>query len=186
MVRAFIGIDFGPAVKEQIYELQQRLRKDALKGRWKHADNFHLTLKFLDEISLTQQTQINEAMQKVCLGQKPFQLAVTSLGVFNGKEAIRVLWLGLTGDLAALKGLQRQIDQALVPLGFAPEKRQYSPHITIGQDVVFECGFDQIRETLGDVHLGTIGVDRFFLFKSEQIERKRIYSPISEYKLHAE
>lgn len=185
-MRAFIGIDFAPEVKKEIFNLQQRLRKYALRGRWKHSDNFHLTLKFLDEISLTQQAQINEAMQKVCLGQKPFKLAVTSLGVFNGKEAIRVLWLGLTGDLFELKGLQRQIDQALGPLGFAPEKRQYSPHITIGQDVVFACGFDQIRESIGDVHLGTIGVDRFFLYKSEQIERKRIYSPISEYKLHME
>ncbi|MGI6606696.1 MAG: RNA 2',3'-cyclic phosphodiesterase [Peptococcia bacterium] len=97
-MRAFIGIDFAPEVKKEIFNLQQRLRKYALRGRWKHSDNFHLTLKFLDEISLTQQAQINEAMQKVCLGQKPFKLAVTSLGVFNGKEAIRVLWLGLTGD----------------------------------------------------------------------------------------
>lgn len=109
-MRAFIGIDFAPAVKQQIYELRQRLRKYALKGRWKHSDNFHLTLKFLDEIIATQTAQIDEA-------------------------------------------LQQAIDRALAPLGFTPEKRQFRPHITIGQDLVFSCDFSQLREIIGEVRL---------------------------------
>ena len=53
-MRTFIGIDFEDAIKNNILELQNKLRKYVVKGRWKHSDNFHLTLKFLDEIDSEQ------------------------------------------------------------------------------------------------------------------------------------
>lgn len=182
-MRAFIGIDFAPEVKKEIFDLQQRLRKYALKGRWKDSDNFHLTLKFLDEINEAQQAQIDQAMRQVCPAHKPFQLTVSGLGKFDGREAIRVLWLGLSGDLPELQSLQREIDQALASLGFPPERRKYRPHITIGQDLVFACDFAQICETIDAVQLGLTQVDSLYLFKSEQIANKRIYTKVTEYKL---
>lgn len=183
IIRAFIGIDFPREVKNGIYDLQQRLRKYALKGRWKHLDNFHLTLKFLDEISLTQQAQIDVTLKKLCIDRKPFNLSVTGMGIFDGRETIRVLWLGLAGDIQELQSLHKEIDQSLTHLGFQPEKRRFRPHVTIAQDLVFKCGFDQIQEAIGDVQLGMIRVDSLFLFKSEQVQNKRIYSKVSEYNL---
>lgn len=183
-IRAFLGIELAPEVKKAIYELQQRLRKYALKARWKYIENYHLTLKFLDQISMAQWKQIDAAMREVAGGKKPFDLIVSGMGVFAGKGAIRVLWLGLSGDLPELYSLQREIDQALTPLGFPPEKRPYRPHITIGQDIVFECPFDQIRESSGEVHLGLTKVDNIYLFKSEQVQQKRVYSKLSEYQLN--
>lgn len=182
-IRAFVGIDFDRALKEGIYELQQRLKQYAVKGRWKHIDNFHLTLKFLGEISLTQKAQIDDVVRSVCIGRAPFHLEISEMGIFNGKDSIRVLWLGLGGDIQELHSLQKEIDRALVPIDFSPEKRRFRPHITIGQDIVFERDFDQIPDTIGKPGFKLIKVDRLFLFKSEQVRNKRIYSKVTEYDL---
>lgn len=181
MMRAFIGLDFDENVKERIYAFQQKLKGDALKGRWKSIDNFHLTLKFLTEIGMAQKAEIDNAMQKIGALRIPFYLSVRGLGMFAGKDSIRVLWLGLMSDVEKLRSLQREIDQQLAPVGFLPEKRTFQPHITIGQDVIFDGGFDQIQNRIGTVDFGMMKIKRFYLFKSEQIQNKRVYSKVSEY-----
>ena len=45
----------------------------------------------------------------------------------------RVAWVGLGGDVPTVRNLQKRIDRSLVPLGFTPEKREFSPHLTIGR-----------------------------------------------------
>jgi RNA 2',3'-cyclic 3'-phosphodiesterase len=182
-MRAFVGIDFSREVKDEIYELQNRLKKYAIKGRWKHSDNLHLTLKFLDEISQTQKEKLDEAMENLCHNNKPFNLGFKGLGIFEGRESIRVLWLGLVGDIQSLESIHTEIDKALLPIGFLAEKRKFKPHITLGQDILFKSSFNQIKETVGEVEFGNIDINSLFLFKSEQIQNKRIYSKVSEYLL---
>ncbi len=181
-MRAFIGIDFDDRIKDNILELQQKLRKYAVKGRWKHSDNFHLTLKFLDEIDQKQQEMINENLKSVCSKYQPFNLQISGLGKFNGRDSIRVLWLGLAGDIQVLNFLQNTIENELVPLGFQQERRNYNPHITIAQEVIFECPYEEIIKTIGKFELNTSIVSSLYLFKSEQVQNKRIYTKVSEYK----
>lgn len=182
-MRAFIGIDFDKEQKNKINELQQKLRRYAVRGRWKHIDNFHLTLKFLDDINLNQQAEIGNAMNQICNDIKPFRLTIKDMGVFNGRDSIRVLWLGLGGDIEELRVLHTGIDKVLEPIGFVPEKRSYKPHITIGQDIVFQCGFHEIRESMSELDFNPVDVRNLHLFKSEQIANKRVYTKVADYRL---
>lgn len=184
-IRAFIGIDFDDSCKKYIYDLQQKLKKNSRMGRWKHIDNFHLTLKFLDDITPGQKKQIDGVMQNICMEQKPFRLEISKLGLFNGKDTIRVLWLGLSGDLHRLEPLASNINYSLSKIGFAPEKRKYTPHITLGQDILFNYPFEQVSNSIGPVRFGPIEVNRLALFKSEQIQGRRVYTKISEYPLES-
>lgn len=182
-MRAFIGIDFKQELKHELAELQKSLKNYAVKGRWKYIDNFHLTLKFLGEIDQWQKEQIDNIMHNICIDQKPFSLTLDDLGVFAGRENIRVLWLGLAGDINRLTSLYNKIEEGLNSLGFPREKRGYKPHVTIGQDIVFKEDFLHIRDGLSLSKFTAIYVDRLFLFKSEQIGNKRIYTKISRYPL---
>lgn len=182
-IRAFIGIDFDADCKKYIFDLQQRLRKYADKGRWKHSGNFHLTLKFLDEISQKQKELIDARLHDICRVQKPFVLNIQEAGVFQGRETIRVLWLGLGGELQTLRHLAASIDRSAAEMGFPAERRPYTPHITIGQDIIFQCPFDAVKDSIGQISFGPIEVKTVNLFKSEQIQGKRIYTKISDYPL---
>ncbi|HOQ06640.1 MAG TPA: RNA 2',3'-cyclic phosphodiesterase [Clostridiales bacterium] len=182
-IRTFIGIDFSDECKRYISDLQQRLKKYAVRGRWKYTGNFHLTLKFLDEINAEQKKQIDRSMADICGVFRPFSLEISKAGIFKGNDRIRVLWLGVGGDLDALHQLAGGIDSSMSELGFPPEKRRYTPHITIGQDIIFECPFENIAESIGEISYGPIEVRKIYLFKSEQIQNRRVYTVISEYDL---
>ena len=181
-IRAFIGVEFDDDTKKAIAELQNQLKPYASQGRWKFVDNLHLTLNFLAEVSPEQQEKIDELLRNICLSHQPFQLSLTDPGIFAGQHSVRVLWLGLAGDTKALQALQREIEKALVPVGFSAEKRGFSPHITLGQDLVLKTGFDQVKAKVSPVLVRPFWVDRLFLFKSEQIQNRRIYTKVSEYR----
>jgi 2'-5' RNA ligase len=182
-IRAFIGIDLDPECKKYIFDLQQRLRKYAVRGRWKHSSNFHLTLKFLDEISPARKELIDARLHEICKAQKTFSLEVSEAGIFRGRDVIRVLWLGLGGSLDTLRQLAAGIDESVSGLGFPLERRPFTPHITIGQDIIFQCPFDEIKDAVGRISYGPMEVKTVNLFKSEQLQNKRIYTKISNYPL---
>lgn len=89
--------------------------------------------------------------------------------------------VGVNGDIPQLQSLHNEIDKKLAPLGFPAEKRKFTPHITIGRDIIFENGFDHVRNTIGKIEFAMTNVEGLFLFKSEQIRNRIIYSKVSEY-----
>lgn len=140
-----------------------------------------MTLKFLAEVSEDQLASIDAVMISLAQQQTPFRLEFTGLGQFRGRDSIRVVWLGLAGELAVLAHLQSQIEHCLVPVGFAAEARPFAPHVTLGQDVIFTQDFREIQRSLGPVTIKPVTVDYLTLFKSEQIEGRRVYTPIHRY-----
>jgi 2'-5' RNA ligase len=182
-MRSFIGIDFSRELKSEISSLQWELKTYAISGRWKYIDNFHLTLKFLGETDMKTAGRISETMKELCGSVPKFDLKISGLGNFPGNGCLRVVWLGLGGDVDKLISFQAEIDQSLGQLGFQREKRGYSPHITMGQDVVFHTEFERIKELTGLKSFPEMTVDMVCLFKSEQIGKKRVYTVVDEFKL---
>ncbi len=182
-MRAFIAIDFSNGLKSRIAELQNKLRPEILAGRWKHIDNFHLTLKFLDEISSEQMENIKQQLNGLVKEHEGFSLNISKLGRFDGREGIRVLWLGLGGEQEKLLKLQKDIDKALSETGFPKEKREFRPHVTIGQEIIPGENFEKTLAGVGFDSYPEIKVDRVELFKSEQIGKKRVYTSIASFEL---
>jgi len=182
-MRTFIGIDFDIKVKNEIKAIQSIVRENSHKGRFKYMGNFHLTLKFLGEISQSQVNVINEVLEKSAQEVGRFRLTIEELGFFGGKGDIRTLWLGLGGDLDSLNALYRNIEEGLGARGFDKEKRPYTPHITIAQDLLLRAGFDELRKIVDLSSIPDIDVSEVSLIKSEQIQGKRVYTPISTFRL---
>jgi 2'-5' RNA ligase len=175
-MRAFIGIDFSEEFKQKLASFQMMLRNDAVKGRWKHRDNFHLTLKFFEEISPIQQKPVMEVMKKVCKETVPFSLGFGGLGFFEGRDSIRTVYLHLTRDTDQLIELHSKLDQALEAVGFPKEARKFTPHITLGQDIVFSSDKLELLKKFSAPIQKTSMVNKLILFKSEQIQNRRVYT----------
>jgi RNA 2',3'-cyclic 3'-phosphodiesterase len=182
-MRAFIGVDFSKQLKSEISELQKELRIHTKSGRWKYVDNFHLTLKFLAEVNDRQLNDINRIMKEICLEHDAFALNISEIGFFPGRGSLRVVWLGLGGDLGILKALQGNIENSLISVGFDKENREYKPHVTIGQDLILDIEFSEVKNLVHKMKFSEIKVDSIYMFKSEQIANKRVYTPINEYML---
>lgn len=131
MIRAFIAAAIDPQVIENITGAIAELRGQIAGVRWTAPANFHLTLKFLGNIDESAIAPIGERLRAHLPLFQRFTINVKGLGVFPGPRRPRVLWVGLHGD--QLAPLASQVESALQPLGFIPETRQFTPHLTIAR-----------------------------------------------------
>ena len=134
LLRLFVAVDLPEDVREALHRLQSDLRQQELSGlRWVRPEGVHLTLKFLGETPAERVPAIEGALATALLGTEPFRLALGATGTFGGRRGPRVVWLDITGDVQRLQGLQAAVERAMVGVGFAPEERQYSPHLTLAR-----------------------------------------------------
>ena len=131
MLRAFVAASIAPEAVDRIAATIAQLRPRIPDVRWIVPENIHLTLKFLGAIEESSVAPIGEALRAHLRLFQPFTFSVKGLGVFPGPRRPRVLWVGLTGDRFAPLALR--VEAALQPLGFTPENRQFTPHLTIGR-----------------------------------------------------
>lgn len=112
-------------------ELRASLATDAL--RWVPSDGRHLTLQFLGWVPASQLRELRIALHEGLRDQPAFNLRPAATGSFGGRTRMRVLWLGLDGELAALQEAAARTVRALAPLGFAPDHEAFRPHLTLAR-----------------------------------------------------
>jgi len=189
-IRAFIAIELSEELKASLARLQELIKLGSESYvKWVDPQGMHLTLKFLGNISVDKVSAISEAIAEVARSAAPFRLEFTEFGAFPNTKAPRVAWVGLGGDLESLLRLQRGIDQALIPLGFLPEARAFSPHLTLGR--VRDQATPQERRRLGERMASlevqgqpSLYVDRVSLMRSQLTSKGAIYSRLSAAELH--
>lgn len=133
-IRAFIAIELPDSVKAAISRIQADVRRDEHASvKWVNPDGVHLTLKFLGNIDPELIPDIGRAMSQAAAGLGPVRLELSRVGAFPNLRAPRVVWVGLEGDISTLQVLYKQIEDRLAELGFPPEGRAFSPHLTLGR-----------------------------------------------------
>jgi RNA 2',3'-cyclic 3'-phosphodiesterase len=132
-VRLFVACGIPPELRGRLQRLQTDLRSIALEIRWVRIEGIHLTFKFLGEVEPERVASIEEALRIAAGPCPPFTLAAGGVGVFPERGEPKVLWVGIGGDLTEAARLQQSIETQLHPLGFAPEKRPFTPHLTLGR-----------------------------------------------------
>jgi 2'-5' RNA ligase len=135
--RGFVAIELPEDIISRLRQLLEALRQadssDAV--RWVRPEGVHLTLKFLGDTPESQASEIEQALRSAVARHQGFRLRLGRPGTFSGgrPRQVRVVWVGLEGDLEALAALQRDVEQALAPLGYPPEGRAFQPHLTLGR-----------------------------------------------------
>ncbi|MFC1963463.1 RNA 2',3'-cyclic phosphodiesterase [Chloroflexota bacterium] len=133
-IRTFIAIELPEPVREALSQILSRLEgRGHSPIKWVDPESIHLTLKFLGNISARRVAEITMAYAGASTGASPFRLELDGLGAFPNLRTPHVVWVGMGGEIANLLKLQKNIERALVPLGFPAEKRVFSPHLTLGR-----------------------------------------------------
>jgi 2'-5' RNA ligase len=133
-IRAFIAIELPSQVKAALSELQDNLKTSkSASVKWVDPEGIHLTLKFLGNVDEAEISALNRALSEAVRGVAPFYLELGEPGAFPSSQAPRVVWVGVAGEIEPLRTLHNNIDHVLTPLGFPPEKRAFSPHLTLGR-----------------------------------------------------
>ena len=188
-IRSFIAIELPDEVKSALAQLQAQLKTGKqLPVKWVDPYSIHLTLKFLGNIDLNKVREITGAMEAAAQGISPFKLEVKDVGVFPNLKRVRVVWVGVSGEVAQLSQLQQRTESNLVPLGFARESRSFTPHLTLAR--VREQASPDEQQSFGELIASTkfetvyeFDVDSINLMKSQLTREGAIYSRISSVKL---
>lgn len=174
-MRVFVAVDLSQGVKDEFAEIQKQL--SATVAGMSMAHDFHLTLKFLGEL-----TPAKVDVVKNCLGSvrfRGFPAALAGIGVFPSENYIRVVWVGIEPEDDIIR-LQRGIDDALEKE--FPKDKQFKPHLTLAR-VKFISDKNQFAQKLRQIRIEKIkfAVDSFKLKKSILTKEGAVYEDLAVY-----
>ncbi len=187
MIRAFIAVDIPQEIRLAIREAQTRLQRVRLgvKVSWAKVENVHLTLQFLGPIEGDVVPKISAVLEDVARQNAAFDLSVRGAGAFPDARRPRVLWVGCADAAGKLKELASAVQGAMQSLGFEPDHREFSAHLTLGRIKVPrpDDALTLALDSLKDNAFGTMRVDGIHLFQSQLHPEGSIYSKLSSHQL---
>ncbi|RMH21172.1 MAG: RNA 2',3'-cyclic phosphodiesterase [Gemmatimonadetes bacterium] len=131
-MRLFIALNFPKKERERIHRAARPLREAEMPVRWVEPANYHITLKFLDEVPEARVGAVVGALESVAANTPPIELELGGFGAFPTIRRPRVIWLGADPS-PALRCLKQDIEWALSDAGFPRETRAFHPHVTLGR-----------------------------------------------------
>ncbi len=135
--RLFVALDPPEAVRRRVAALGLELRRSAGRRadevRWVPPENVHLTLQFLGAVPEERVGAIEAAVRAAAAARQPLSLELRGAGGFPNARRPRVVWAGVAGEIDGLAALVADLGRRLAPLGFAPEERPFSAHLTLGR-----------------------------------------------------
>lgn len=135
-LRLFIAIPLPEAVQREFAVIQERLRRSLRSQadvKWVEPEHIHLTLKFLGHVEEDAVTPLEQTLDRLASEGGPFTLHCAGVGAFPSARSPRVIWVGVDQGGEEAARLAARVDEALEPLGFAPEERAFTPHLTLGR-----------------------------------------------------
>lgn len=194
LMRAFLAIDLPEYIRTALGRKQAELRNSLAKMnpaqskrdaeiRWIKPEAMHLTLKFLGEIPETRVGQVIEFLSAFKAFES-FPVEVKRFGFFPSPSHPQVFWAGVEAP-PALAQLARELEEGLEKIGFAPEKRNYNPHLTLARfkNPRPRPEFQSLVETQDQFSMGRFEAGEFFLFESKLSPRGAEYRKVARFPL---
>jgi RNA 2',3'-cyclic 3'-phosphodiesterase len=152
---------------------------------WTAETNLHVTLKFLGNVDEARLADVAAALGAAAT-VPAFAVDVRGLGAFPSATRPRVLWAAAPGSPAFAR-LAETVDRALAALGFAPEERGFTPHVTLGRvrQPRRDVALTEALEAAATRPFGTLRVEGVALMRSELSPRGARYTELATVALPA-
>lgn len=180
-IRSFVAFDMdNESVLKSLTTVQAQLARTGADLKVVEPKNIHITVRFLGNVTAKTVEEIYESMKKVQF--VPFDVKICGVGAFPDARYPRVVWAGMTEGAEKLRGIFSQLEPNLRSLGFAPDPKGFSPHLTIarvrsGRNKAELASF--INENVG-YEFGVVRAACLRLKRSDLTPRGPIYSTLKE------
>jgi 2'-5' RNA ligase len=136
-MRLFVAIEAPPAWQRTAVAAQASLvlaLPELARAHLQPVDPelMHLTLGFLGETDVAVLDDLQRSLASH-LGPVDVELSLGTVGTFGPPQRTAVAWLGIAGDLKALRALAGRVEAAVRAAGLPPENRVFSPHLTLAR-----------------------------------------------------
>jgi len=186
--RAFFAVALSDPLREQTAALIAELH-DALPiqsrphVRWAKIEGLHITLKFLASVTNEQASELHDSVSQAMTQVAPFAMDLGGLGAFPDSTSPEVLWVAIGAGRTQLESLQSAVASTAADLGFEPEARAFTAHLTLGR--VKAAARHDVASLLHQHSpvLGTQAVDHVALYRSDLSPEGSIYTKLSTIQL---
>ena len=180
-LRSFIAFDIEDSeIVSRLTEAQMEIAKTGADLKLVEPKNIHITVRFLGNISPGMVNKIYGAMENVSF--KPFQVEIKGLGAFPNLRFPRVVWAGIRKGAEELRNIFEQLEPQLRKLGFQPDPKGFSPHITIARvkTGINKAELAKTLKELAEKEFGVMIAKCLRLKKSTLTPRGPIYTTLKE------
>lgn len=124
MIRLFAAIAIPPEIGEGLARRQQGLPG----ARWRPTEAFHITLRFIGEVSEAVADDVDAELNVVA--GEALTLTLEGVGSFQDGDDIHAVWAGVEEN-PALRRLAARCETAARKAGLTPDRRIWRPHLTL-------------------------------------------------------
>jgi len=181
MIRSFIAFDIdSESIVKRLSEVQKTLVNTGADLKIVEPKNIHVTMRFLGDVSPNMIDSIHEEMEKVSF--VTFEIELRGLGAFPTLKYARVVWVGIKKGAEKLTDIFNQLEPRIQGLGFRPDPKGFSPHLTIARVKSGRNKAELIRaiQELEDYQFGMIKASCLKLKRSVLTPKGPIYSTLKE------
>ncbi len=134
-LRLFIALPIPDPVKDEIERVQDELRVvlPPKSVRWTKREQFHLTLRFLGQVSSQRVPALTEAVRVACSEFAALKMRAERIGCFPSLRFPRVVWVWVHDDAEQLPLLQERIELAVGSSAAAADEKDFTGHVTIAR-----------------------------------------------------
>ena len=179
--RTFIGLPLQvePRLLEARKELVDALSMERIS--WTNPDQYHLTLRFIGETSISSIEEIGKALHSHAEGHQQETLEIRELSSFGPRKAPRVIWLGFH-EARFVEKLKQEVDQALETCGLHLPDQTFKAHLTLGrvrhlQDLQ---RYYQTLDRMGGKFAGTVLFEKLVFYQSTLGAHGPVYRALDE------
>ena len=181
MIRSFIAFDLNnEIVLQRFKEIQESLIRTGADLKLVVPKNIHITIRFLGDIRPAIVDSVHDAMKKVSF--VVFNCEICGLGVFPDLSYPRVVWAGIGKGANELSNIFEQLEPNLRLLGFRPDSKGFSPHLTLARVKSGRNKTELVNYIRGltDYDFGIVTADCLCLKRSILTKTGPIYSILKE------
>ena len=181
-IRCFLAFDIeNEVVLNRLANAQRLLLETGAEVKLVEPQNIHITVRFLGNITLATAENIFKEMNKIQFAQ--FRVQIKGVGAFPNPSYAKVIWAGITEGAVQLKSIFSQLEPRLRGLGFTPDSKGFSPHLTIARirSGRNKAQLAQFISKNANYEFGTINAKCLRLKKSDLTSKGPVYSTLKEY-----
>jgi 2'-5' RNA ligase len=176
MVRAFVALELSGDMREQLAKAQNVLRECTSRLTFVDPAIIHITVKFLGDVDERKIPPVKEALSTI--RADPFPVTGRMITV-NDPRRPRTVWCTIDDD-GRSRQLFMHMEDVLEPIGFAREKRPFTPHATVARVKYADPSLFRQLELLKETAYGSCMITGMKLKKSTLTGSGPVYEDLLE------
>ena len=183
-MRSFLAAKIPDNIKNKIGDFIEELKHGKDNVKWVNPENIHITIYFFGELNEEDYLTLSKELPLMGDISLPFEVSIKTISAFPDPKRPRVIWCGVEDRSNILKKANDFVKDIVKNnnLNVEIEKREYSPHLTIGR-VKGRYSNLLVKKIISaeSREFGSFTIDELILFRSTLTRSGPIYEIIERF-----